>query len=72
MTGYRLLAQAILVIFGFMWCREVFGRLRSDIAVLKESRDRGHKGLIIFFWVLTVGIIILMASFVWGMISAYF
>lgn len=70
--GYRLIGQVILLIFGLWWCKEIFGRLRSDIAVLRESSDAGHKGVIIFFWIVTLVIIALIVYFAWGIISRYF
>lgn len=70
--GYSLVIKVILLIFGVRWCKDVFGRLQSDITVLKESDDKGHKGLIVFFWFLTLGIIILIASFAWSIISSLF
>ena len=47
----------------------MFGRLRSDVAILKESDDTGHKGVIVFIWILTVGVIILILVFALSLVS---
>ena len=69
MLTYGLVFKAILLVLGLWWCKDVLGRLRSDIAELKESDDSAHKGVIVFYWILTVGIMILLAIFVWGILS---
>ena len=50
--------RAVLLVGGLWWCKVIFDRLRSDVARLKESDDSAEKGVIIFLWVLTVGILI--------------
>jgi len=52
-----VLIRAVLLVGGLWWCKVIFDRLRSDVARLKESDDSAEKGVTIFLWVLTVGIL---------------
>ena len=55
--------QAMVFVMGLVWCWEIFGRFRSDVARLKESSSATEKIVIVFFWVLTVGVLALMIRF---------
>ena len=55
--------QAMLFVFGLVWCKEIFDRFRSDVACLKESRTITEKVVIVFYWVLTVGVLALIIRF---------
>jgi hypothetical protein len=44
----------------------MWDRFPADRKRLKESQDSGEKGVIIFFWVLTAGILIIIVNFAWG------
>ena len=66
------IGRIAVLIFGFRWCQDVFGRLGSDIAILKESDDNADRVVVVVWWVITLGIILLMASVVWSLISRGF
>ena len=67
--NFGLVVNAVLLVAGLLWCKEIFGRLRSDVDDLKESDDNIQKGVIVFFWVLTIIIVILIINFLWGLIN---
>lgn len=67
--SYGLIVQAALLVGGLWWCKEMWGRRHSDISELKESDDNVRKGVIVFFWLLTVPIAALVANFLWALIS---
>ncbi|MCZ6690281.1 MAG: hypothetical protein O7H41_11800 [Planctomycetota bacterium] len=69
---YVIVAQVCFLIFGVWWCKDVFGRFRRDIAILKEAKERSDKVLVVFWWVVTLGIILVMAAILWNMISRAF
>ena len=69
LLNYWLVIKAILLVAGLWWCKEIFGRLRSDIEDLRASDDAVRKGVIVFFWVLTVVIVALIGMFLWGLVS---
>jgi len=68
-TSPGVILKAVLLIAGLWWCKEIFVRLPSDINELRESDKKFIKAVILFYWILTVGIIILIGKFVWGLIS---
>ena len=67
--GYGMVLRVLLLVIGVLWCRDVFGRFRSDVAVIRESDDRGHKAVVIFWWILTAGVVLLMLSFAWNLLG---
>ena len=72
-TGILVFVGKIaFMIFGFRWCKDVFGRLGSDLATLKESGDKADKGLVVFWWVVTLGIILLIVYIGWGLLGRPF
>jgi hypothetical protein len=50
--------RAVLLVGGLWWCKAILERRHSDIARLKESDDSAEKGVIVFLWVVTVGVVI--------------
>ena len=59
---------AILIVGGLWWCKEIVGRLGSDVKELRESDDLTSKVVIVFFWLLTLVIIFFMTWFLGGII----
>ena len=66
---FGLVLNAILLVAGLWWCKEVFERWRDDVAELKASDDRIKQGVIVFIWLLTLGIIVLIVNFVWAIVA---
>jgi len=58
--------KAIVLVFGIFWCKEILGRWREDVSSLRELKDWTRRGAIIAVWLVTLGIIYLMARIVWG------
>ena len=58
--------KAALFVVGAFWCKEMFGRWREDVSSLRELKDLVRRGAIVGIWLITFGIIFLMARFVWG------
>jgi len=50
--------RAVLLVGGLWWCKAILDRRHSDIARLRESGDPAEKGVIVFLWVVTVGVAI--------------
>ncbi len=66
---FGLVFNAILLVAGLWWCKEVFERWRDDVAELKESDDNVRKCVVLFFWLFTLTIIVLIVNFVWGIVE---
>ncbi len=60
---------ALLLVAGLWWCKQILGRWRDDVAELKESQDILAKGVIVFFWLLTLAIIVLIVKFTWRIVN---
>ncbi len=68
--SFRVIIRAVLLVGGLWWCKVIFERLRSDVARLRESEDSAEKGVIIFLWVVTVGILIYVGNFLIWMVRS--
>jgi hypothetical protein len=55
-----------LYILGLWWCYEVIGRFREDIREIRELKGVTRTAVIIFIWILTViiAIVLIRYSFV--------
>lgn len=65
-----LIRVAILII-GVLWCKEIFGRLRNDLAEFKNPEDITTRPVILFFWTVTAGFILFILNFVWGLVQRF-
>lgn len=65
-----VLISAVFLVGGLLWCREMYHRFPSDVARLKESDEAAEKGVIVFLWVVTGGIVLLIVAFGWGLVRA--
>ena len=57
------LAQAILFALGIWWCKEIFSRLRDDLAKMRKPDDRADRPVIILLWGVTAVILVLCVRF---------
>jgi len=60
------LALAGLYILGLAWCYHVIGRFREDVREIRELKEITRKAAIIFIWIITViiAIVLIRYSFV--------
>jgi hypothetical protein len=60
------LALAGLYILGLWWCYEVIGRFREDVQEIRELKEITRTAAIIFIWIITViiAIVLIRYSFV--------
>lgn len=67
MLPYRfgLVLQILLLIAAGWWCREIWERRHSDIDAVRNSKDAVERGVVIGFWIVTVGV---AAWFVWTLV----
>ena len=68
MLIFGLLWRAGLLVAGLIWCKEILGRFRENLAELKTP-DATRRGVILLLWAVTALIIALIAMFVWGLIA---
>lgn len=67
MGAFWLIGQVCLFILGCWWCKEIFGRLRTDIKEVTEPKQPGERWVVIFFWAITACIMAVMGYFVYGL-----
>ncbi len=65
-----LIKVAILII-GLLWCKEVFGRFRKDLAEFKNPEDSTTRPVILFFWAVTAGFILFILNFIWSLVQRF-
>lgn len=61
---FGLVWNAVLLVIGILWCREIFGRFATDLEELRQSEDSAEQGAIVLWWGVTVIVVLLMANFV--------
>ncbi len=75
LPNWRVVLYAVLLVGGLWWCKEIFGRLGSDITRLRESDDAAEKGVTLGLWAVTGVIIYLIArlgiALARGILSAF-
>ena len=57
---YRALALVSIYLFGLWWCYEVIRRFKRDINEITELKDATRTAVIIFVWILTIIIAVLL------------
>ncbi len=60
---FNVFAMAGLYILGVLWCYEIIGRFRQDVQELRELKEFSRKAAIIFIWIITVIIGILLIRY---------
>ena len=61
--------NAVLLVAGVLWCKEILGRWRNDVDELRTG-DRTRQIVTVVIWLLTVGIIILIVNFVGAIVRS--
>jgi hypothetical protein len=60
----------VLLLVALYWCKAIFGRFHSDVEDLRTSPDMVAKGVIIFFWLLTLLVLAWLGLFFFGLVRA--
>ena len=68
--SFGVIIRAVLLVGGLWWCKVMLDRFGSDLVRLRESDDSAEKGVIIFLWVVTVGILIYVGNFLIWMVRS--
>lgn len=58
------IGQAVLLVLGLLWWREILQRFREDLTQLLRPSQGSDRGVVVFLWALTLGIGVFMALFV--------
>jgi hypothetical protein len=68
MLIFGVLIRAGLIVAGLIWCKEILGRWREDVAELKTP-DSARRGVIVGMWAVTAVIIGVIGVYVGGLIA---
>ncbi len=63
MFGLGALIQVGMLIAGCWWCKEIFGRFRSDVVEIK-SGDWTQRSVVVLIWAVTGVVLYWICSFV--------
>ncbi len=63
MFGLGAIVQVGLLLAGCWWCKEIFGRFRSDVIELR-SGDWTARSVVVLIWAVTGVVLYLICSFV--------
>lgn len=67
--NFGVVINAILVVLGLLWCREMFGRWRNDLAEYQGAKDASARQALIVLWVVTAVILVLLFNFSVGLLE---
>lgn len=72
LLDFGVVWNAVLLVLGILWCREIFGRFAADLEEFRHAEDAAERGAIALWWVVTVVIVLLMANFAIANLRAVF
>jgi hypothetical protein len=61
--NFGMLVQAILLVLGIWWCKEMLARWRDDLMKMREPDDRADRVVIIILWSITAVVLFLCIRF---------
>lgn len=65
---FGILANAVLVVLGILWCREMFGRWRKDLEEYRTAKDASARQATIILWGATALVVVLLINFFVGIL----
>lgn len=69
--NFGVIINAILIVMGILWCREMFGRWHKDVAdykAAKDAKDPSTRQAIIILWIVTALVVLLLVNFFVGIL----
>jgi len=67
--NFGIVINAILLVLGVLWCREMFGRWRRDLDDFRSTKDASTRQVLIALWVVTALIALLLINFFIGILA---
>jgi len=67
--NFGLVINAVLMVGGILWCREMFGRWEKDVAEYKAAKDASTRQVIIILWGVTALVVLLLVNFFVGILK---
>lgn len=67
---FGIVLDAIPLVLGAIWCREMFGRWRRDLAEFRSTKDSTVRQVLVLLWGATALIVVLMLNFLVGILRS--
>jgi hypothetical protein len=62
---WEYIVTAVLIWLAYLWTREVYERFPQDLEELANSDEPVAKAVIIFYWLATAAIVVIVGGMVW-------
>lgn len=66
---FGIVVNAILLVLGILWCREMFGRLPKDLEEYRTAQDPSVRQTLMILWIATGLIVLLLVNFLVGILG---
>ncbi|HLQ37912.1 MAG TPA: hypothetical protein VK348_08930 [Planctomycetota bacterium] len=67
--NFGIVFNAVLLVLGLIWCREMLGRWRRDLDEFRSTKDASARQVLVVLWGATALILILLINFFVGMLK---
>lgn len=67
--NFGVVIDAVLMVLGILWCREMFGRWRKDLAEFRSAKDAATRQALVLVWGITALIVVLLLNFFLGILD---
>jgi hypothetical protein len=71
LLNFGVVAYAIFIVLGLLWCREMFGRWRSDLDEYRSTTDSKARTILVVLWVATALILAFLINFLVGILRKF-
>ena len=66
--NFGILVNAVLLVLGTLWCREMFGRWHKDIEQYRTAKDASTRQALIIVWGITALIVVFLLNSLGGIL----
>jgi hypothetical protein len=67
--NFGIVVNAVLIVLGILWCREMFGRWRRDLDEFRTTKDASTRQALMVMWLLTTVIVVLLLNCFVGILT---
>jgi len=66
--NFGIFLDAVLLVLGVLWCREMFGRWRRDLDEFRTTKNASVRQASAILWAVTALVVVLMINFFVGIL----
>lgn len=71
LLNFGVVFNAVLIVLGILWCRQVFGRWRRDLDEFRSTKETSTRIVLIVIWFLTANITVFLLNSFAGIIRNF-